>query len=61
MLRKVTTYLKGSYQELRKVSWPSRSKLLRTTGVVVVGVVIATAVLGLIDAALIRLLGFIIA
>ncbi len=61
MLRKLTAYLKGSYQELRKVSWPTRSKLLRTTGIVVVGVVIATAVLGLIDAALIRLLGFIIA
>lgn len=61
MLGKVTTYLKGSYQELRKVSWPSRSKLLRTTGVVVIGVAIGTAVLGLIDAAIIRLLGFIIA
>lgn len=61
MLSKVTAYLKGSYQELRKVSWPSRSKLLRTTGVVVIGVAIGTAVLGLIDAALIRLLGLIIA
>lgn len=61
MLSKVTAYLKGSYQELRKVTWPSRSKLLRTTGVVVIGVAIGTAVLGLIDAALIRLLGLIIA
>jgi preprotein translocase subunit SecE len=42
-------YFKEVYQELRKVSWPTRSELLRMTQVVIATVIIFAAIIGLAD------------
>jgi len=42
-------YFKEVYQELRKVSWPTRGELLRMTQVVLATVVLFSVVIGLAD------------
>lgn len=42
-------YVTDSYQELKKVTWPTRKQLIRDTAIVVVSSSIATAILALID------------
>lgn len=61
MLNKLTSYLKGSYEELKKVEWPTRREALRAT-LVVLGVSLGLAVfLGAVDLGLNRLLQLILA
>ena len=47
--RTVREYLVESRFELRKVVWPTREESLRTTVVILVGVMILSLLLGLID------------
>ena len=47
--RNVREYLRESQFELRKVVWPTRDETLRTTGVIIVVVIILSLLLGLID------------
>ena len=47
--RSTREFLVESQFELRKVVWPSRETTLRTTGVVIVVVIILSLLLGLID------------
>ena len=47
--RSAREFLVESQFELRKVVWPSRETTLRTTGVVIVVVIILSLLLGLID------------
>ncbi|HEY1074698.1 MAG TPA: preprotein translocase subunit SecE [Patescibacteria group bacterium] len=47
--RLVVQYLKGAYQELRQVSWPSRQAVLQYSLLVIVTIVISVAVLTVFD------------
>ncbi len=46
---KLVKYVIDSYQELKKVTWPTRKQLIRDTTIVVVSSAVATAILALID------------
>ena len=39
-------YFRGVWEELKKVSWPTRDELLRMTGIVVATVILFAAVIG---------------
>jgi|HubBroStandDraft_1064217.scaffolds.fasta_scaffold574529_2 preprotein translocase SecE subunit len=39
-------YLRGVWEELKKVVWPARDELLRMTGIVIVTVIIFAALVG---------------
>lgn len=43
------TYLKNSWVELKKVTWPTRQEAIRSTGVVIVFSVIVALFLGVLD------------
>lgn len=43
------TYLKNSWVELKKVTWPTRQEAMRSTGVVVLFSVIVAGFLGVLD------------
>lgn len=47
--RSTRFFLKESSIELRKVVWPTREETIRTTGVIIVVVIIISLILGLID------------
>lgn len=47
--RSLRVFIAESQFELRKVVWPTRDETLRTTGVIIVVVIIISIVLGLID------------
>ena len=48
-MSKLATYLKESYQEMKKVTWPSKKETYRYT-VLVIGISLATAAfLGALD------------
>jgi len=42
-------YILNSYQELKKVTWPTRKQLIRDTLMVIISATIATAILASID------------
>jgi preprotein translocase subunit SecE len=46
---RVVGFLRDTYEELRKVVWPTPAELYRYTVVVVVTVVIISAFIGLVD------------
>src|SRR5690606_9991458 len=47
--RSLRLFISESQFELRKVVWPTRDETLRTTGVIIVVVIIISLILGLID------------
>jgi preprotein translocase subunit SecE len=47
--RSLRTFIGESQFELRKVVWPTREETVRTTGVIIVVVIIISLILGLID------------
>ena len=47
--RNLREFIAESQFELRKVVWPTRDETLRTTGVIIVVVIIISLILGLID------------
>jgi len=55
-MNKVTVYLRGVREELRKVVWPKRSEVIRLTATVVIISVVVSAYLGALDYALARAL-----
>jgi len=50
-----TQFIAEAWQELKKVTWPSRKETLGTTGVVLFLVIILSIFLGLVDFSLSRL------
>ncbi|MCX6811013.1 MAG: preprotein translocase subunit SecE [Candidatus Berkelbacteria bacterium] len=46
---KLIKYIFDSYQELKKVTWPTRKQLIRDTLIVIVSSTIATAIFALVD------------
>lgn len=47
-----TEFVKESWQELKKVHWPTRKETYSATVIVIVAVVVVAAFLGLVDFAL---------
>jgi preprotein translocase subunit SecE len=47
--RKLRDFVSESQFELRKVVWPSRDETLKTTGIIIVVVIIISLLMGLID------------
>lgn len=59
-ISKLTDYLRGSYQELKKVVWPSRKEVIQHTALVI-GISVGVAIfLGLADFLLTTLFGLVI-
>ena len=48
-MRKVVSFVKESYAELRKVIWPGRDDVISSVKVVIISVAIISALLGLVD------------
>ena len=46
---RVTTFLRDTFEELRKVVWPTPAELYRYTIVVIVTVVVVSGFIGLVD------------
>lgn len=46
---KLVKYILDSYQELKKVTWPTRKQLIGDTLIVIISATVATAILALID------------
>jgi preprotein translocase subunit SecE len=46
---RVTTFLRDTFEELRKVVWPTPAELYRYTVVVIVTVVVVSGFIGLVD------------
>ena len=42
-------FLRETYDELRKVVWPTRDETIKTTGIIILVVIILSLLLGLID------------
>lgn len=49
MINKLTSYIKESIEELKKVTWPTRKETIRLTSVVVVVSAIVSLYLGVLD------------
>lgn len=56
----LTKYINDSLEELRLVRWPTRHQAVRLSAIVIVFVAISTAVLGLIDVGLAKVLQFLL-
>jgi preprotein translocase subunit SecE len=48
-MKKIIRFLKESYGELKKVTWPSREEVVASTKVVLVSVALIAIALGLVD------------
>ena len=53
-------YLLDSYEELKKVSWPTRKQLIRDTLIVVVSSAVITAFIAVVDLGLSKVLEFLV-
>ena len=54
------SYVRSSYAELAKVTWPSRTTIVRHTLLVVVSIAFATLFVGLLDSGLTYLVRLIV-
>jgi preprotein translocase subunit SecE len=48
-MNRLTTYLRETWQELKRVSWPNRNELKESTGVVIVTVMVITVCTFVVD------------
>jgi len=51
-------YFINSYQELRKVTWPTKKQLIQDTAIVIISAVVVTAFIGLVDLGLSTLINY---
>ncbi|MBN1699491.1 MAG: preprotein translocase subunit SecE [Spirochaetales bacterium] len=58
-MKKIISYIKESYAELKKVIWPSREEVFSSTKVVIISTIFIAAALGFIDILLFRLLNLV--
>jgi len=56
MAKKVSVFLRAVRGELKKVSWPNRSKLIRSTFIVIMAIIIFAVIIGGIDFVLFQIL-----
>ncbi|MFA5158226.1 MAG: preprotein translocase subunit SecE [Patescibacteria group bacterium] len=57
---KIIKYISDSYQELLKVTWPTRNGLIKDTAIVIISSVVITATLAVIDLGLTKTLEYLI-
>lgn len=60
MFRKITNYFVSSYEELKKVIWPSRKEIISHTTIVVFSILISMGVIAALDFGLFSLLEILI-
>lgn len=60
LINKGTDYLRGSYQELKKVVWPTRKEVIQHTALVIGISIGVAAFLGAVDFLLTTLLGLVV-
>lgn len=53
-------YFIDSYQELKKVTWPTRKQLIRDTAIVIISAAAVTAFIGLVDLGMSQLIQYVI-
>jgi preprotein translocase subunit SecE len=58
-MRRIIAFFQESFAELKKVTWPSREEALASTKVVLVSTLIISAMLGLVDFILFKLVDWI--
>ncbi len=56
MTKKVSVFLRAVRGELKKVSWPNRQKLVRSTFIVIMAIIIFAVIIGGIDFVLFQIL-----
>ena len=49
MFKKIRTFFEEVRTELKKVSWPKKHELIRSTSVVIVMILITAVIVGLLD------------
>ena len=57
---KIIKHFIDSYQELRKVTWPTRKQLIRDSLIVIVSGIAVTAFIAVVDLGLTKLLEYIV-
>ena len=55
MFQKIKLFFVGSYEEFKKVVWPSRQMVISHTVIVIISIAIAMAIIALIDYGLFNL------
>lgn len=56
MFKKIGNFVTAVRTEMRKVSWPSRSEIIRSTLIVLITVIVFAAVIGGIDVLFLQIL-----
>ena len=49
MFKKIRTFFEEVRSELKKVSWPKKDELIRSTSVVIIMILITAVIVGLLD------------
>ena len=49
MLEKIQNFFIGSYEELKKVVWPSRQEVISHTVIVVASIAVSMAIISILD------------
>ncbi|MCL5407448.1 MAG: preprotein translocase subunit SecE [Patescibacteria group bacterium] len=60
MFRKITNYFVSSYEELKKVIWPSQKEIISHTTIVVFSILISMGIIAALDFGLFSLLEILI-
>ncbi len=60
MANKISTFLQAVKAEMKKVTWPSRSRIIRSTLIVMVAIVIFAIFIGGIDFMFFQILKFVL-
>ena len=55
MIQKIKTFFIGSYEELKKVVWPSRKEVISHTIIVIISTAVSMAIIAAIDFGLFNL------
>jgi preprotein translocase subunit SecE len=58
-MKRILQFLKDSFAELKKVTWPTRDEVLASTKVVLIAILLTALLLGLVDLLLYQGLYFI--
>jgi preprotein translocase subunit SecE len=49
MIKKIRTFFKEVRSELKKVSWPKKDELIRSTSVVIIMILLTAVIVGVLD------------
>lgn len=60
MIEKAVLYFKNSYEELKKVVWPSRQEVASHTIIVVTSIIVSMGLIALLDLGLFNILEILI-